>query len=189
MIFLYLNYINCFLCANRVLNDRNRWQTEGYGSLLSLLRRTRKFPTGPKFSFCKGGTTWTLWSPLCYWAQFSSMVISRKPSAKQWEPVAKRRIWKALAFADKNSEVSNGTNLLVLQRGSTWRRGPPFAIGHNFQVWISRANRELNDRNRWQREGFGRLSPSLTRTGKFPTCAKWSFCKRGTAWPLWCPLC
>ena len=201
-----------------------------------------------KTSFCKEGTTWLMWFPLCYWAKFSSVDISCELSNKQSQSTANIRIWKALALAEKISDVLKSCKILVLQSGNHmagvvlplvfsrifkcgyplriewepigidgkqkylegsglgWQDlgsfeelqnarfaeggphgpcGAPFAIGPNFQVWISPANRVANDWNQHERGRFGSLWVWLTTLENFRRVAESSFCKGGSTWLMW----
>ena len=68
------------------------------------------------------------------------------PVKRSLEPLAKRRFAKGLPHEPC---------------------GLPFAIGPNFHVWISAANRVPNDRNQRQTARFGSLWPWLTTKEKF----------------------
>ena len=66
---------------------------------------------------------------------------------------------------------------------------PPFAIGPNFDVWISPANRVPNHRNQRQTAVFGSIWSLLTRSVKFSRVTETSFCETGTTWLMWSVLC
>ena len=61
----------------------------------------------------------------------------------------------------------------------TKRLSTTFAIGPNFQVWISAANRVPNDRSQRETARFGSLRPWITTKEKFRKVGKTSFCKGG----------
>ena len=150
---------------------------------------SQKFRRVAKTSFCKGRTTCLIWSPLCYWDEFSSVAMSCKSSGKRSESTGNTRISKALGFAECISEVSKSCKILVLQREDHMAHVVLSAIGPNFQVWICPANRVGNDRNRRETKGFGSRCPWLRRSRKFRRVGKSSFCKGGATWPMWSPLC
>ena len=59
--------------------------------------------------------------------------------------------------------------------------GPLFAIGPNFDLWISPANRVPNNLNQPQKARFGSLCPLLIESEKFRRVTETSFCKGGGA--------
>ena len=65
----------------------------------------------------RGVTTWLMWFPLSYWAQFRRKDISWISSGKQSESTPNNWIREPLALADRIREVSKSCRHLVLQKG------------------------------------------------------------------------
>ena len=104
---------------------------------------------------------WLMGSPLCYWAEFSSVDISCTSSTKQSESTPNSKIWEPLALADQIGFVDLPKHRFA-KRGPHRSCGPLFAIRTNFQVWISPAHRVPSDRNDRQTVRLGRLWPCFS---------------------------
>ena len=107
----------CGYPANRVANNRDQRQTGRFGSLWPFLTWSGKFRRVAEASFCKGWTTWLMWSTLWYKAEFRRVDISCKSIAKQSESTPNSGIWWPLAFPDIIREVSKSYRNLDLQKG------------------------------------------------------------------------
>ena len=113
-----MDYLRWISRANRVPNDRNRLQTEGFASLCPWLTRSEDFRIVAEISYCKMITKWAMWSPLCFSVEFSSVDFSCQSSAKQSESTPNRRIWDLLAFPHKITRVSKSCRNFAFQRGN-----------------------------------------------------------------------
>ena len=83
---------------------RNQRETQVFRSLWPLFEKSGKFGKVAEKSFSKVGTTWLMWSTLCYWVEFPSVDISCKSSDKRSESKRKGSIWEPLEFDNKIEE-------------------------------------------------------------------------------------
>ena len=70
-------------CASQVPNNRDQRETPGFGSLYDFADRNREVSKSSRNLYCRVDTTWPMWSPLSYWAEFPSVDISCQSSTKQ----------------------------------------------------------------------------------------------------------
>ena len=89
----------------------------------------------------------------------------------EWQTMGDKGKQHDLAVSGLGSPLKKSFEKLVNHRfakgGPHETCGPPFAIGSNFQVWISAANRVANDRSQRETARYGSLWPSLTPKQKF----------------------
>ena len=148
--------------GNRVVNDRNQRQTARFGSLQPLLTRLEKFGKVGKTSFCKGGTTWPMWSPLCYWAEFSSVHISWQSSGKRSQPTEIARFGSLQPLLTRLEQFGKVGKTSFNKRGITWPMWSPLCYWAEFSsVHIS-----------WQSSGKRSQPTANTKIREPPAFAK-----------------
>ena len=118
-------------------NNRNQRDTAGFGSLWPWVTWSGKFRRVAETSFCKGGTAWATWSPLCYRTEFRPVDMFCKSTAKQSESTQNSRIWQPLAFADMR-EVSKSFTCRILFQTDL------FNYSHIFLFSLSKQTRLQN---------------------------------------------